>query len=461
MAHRSLPVGDDATLRDIFPDAARANDGGDEPLRRAGPVPRPQAARRQCCDGDPRGLMPIEAALASVLARAHPVAGTEWLAPLKARGRVAAAVARSAVPLPPFDQSAVDGYGFHEAGSASGRPSRVASRIEAGRAGPASIKPGEAVRLFTGAAVPTGVAAVVKEEDCVVTGGRVRAAAPVEAGANIRWQGEDIPAGAAVIEPGTVLDARHVALLAAAGCAEVEVVRPLRVMVMSTGSELCPPDRPLSFGQIYDSNRPMLLAMLDRPWIDAVDGGPFRDSVQALAAAIGDAAGDADVIFSTGGASASETDHIAEAIRLAGGAAESLSIAVKPGKPVVIGRVGTTAVLGLPGNPVAAMVGFLLFGRPLARACVGVAGVRPRGHRAVAARTIRHARGRTEFIPVRIAAAPSAGGLIAVEQAGRSGSARLAPLAAADGLAEIPAGSGDVAEGAFVTFHPFHPELAL
>jgi molybdopterin molybdotransferase len=172
-----------------------------------------------------------------------------------------------------------------------------------------------------------------------------------------------------------------------------------------------------------------------------------------------DGAARADLIISTGGASGSETDHVADAIRLAGGSAERLSIAVKPGKALVVGSIGSTIVLGLPGNPLAAMVGFLLFGRPLAQACVGVTPSWPRGEAAIAARPIRHSPGRTEFVPARIVATPVQGPLL-VESCG-AGSARLLPLVNADGLVEIEPECDGVAKGSAVIFHPFHAELAL
>lgn len=426
----------------------------------AGPGSRPMTGG-QCSDLDGTELLPIEEAFRTILARASPIEGTERFAPFKAAGRVTSEAIRSPIALPPFDQSAVDGFGFADSVNAPQRSARIVSRVEAGGSGARSIREGEAVRLFTGAPVPAGVEAVAKQETCVTAGNSVISATSLSAGSNIRRKGEDIPAGSVLVEPGAILDARHLALLAAVGCTAVEVVRRVRIMVISTGNELYPPGQPLPFGGVYDSNRPMLLSLLGEAWIEPIDGGAFRDQRNTLAKAMREGATRADIIVSTGGASGSATDHTAEAVRLAGGTADSHSLALRPGKPIVIGSIGRTAVLGLPGNPVAALVGFLLFGRALARAFVGVPWSRPRGHAAVIARPVQHTMGRTEFILVRVVAATSGDGPLVVEQAGRSGSARLAPLTGADGLAEIPANTGNLAEGSLVAFHPFRSVMSI
>ena len=200
-----------------------------------------------------------------------------------------------------------------------------------------------------------------------------------------------------------LLDARHVAILAAAGVAQIEVRRRIRVAILSTGDELRPAGEPLEAGAIYDSNRPMLGALLARPWIEIVTSQHVEGSEsKALAGTFHWLASGCDFIISTGGAAGSDTDHTARAIRAAGGRAWPLRIALRPGKPVVVGRIGSTVLLGLPGNPVAALVNYLLFGRALILGGAGARIERPRGQAAVVADPIAHAPGRTEFAPARI-----------------------------------------------------------
>jgi molybdopterin molybdotransferase len=277
--------------------------------------------------------------------------------------------------------------------------------------------------------------------------------------ANIRRRGEDVAAGSPIIEAPTILDARHVAILAAAGLSEIEVRRRIRVVALSTGDELRPGGGPLDPGSIYDSNRPMLGALLARPWIETVHTQHVNDQVHALAETLRKFARQADVIITTGGAAGSDTDHTARAIVAAGGQASSLRLALRPGKPVVFGKIDHTLVLGLPGNPVAAMVNFLFFGRALILGCAGLSVERPRGQAALTASPISHSPGRTEFAPARIVGFAKDGRPL-IEKLGRGGSARLRPLVLADGLAEIPSDAADLGLGVPLSFHAFHTAFA-
>ena len=406
-------------------------------------------------------LTSVDDAFAAIVAGVAAVEGTETVALEAAAGRIAAADIATALALPPFDPSAVDGFGIHAAdtGEAPAGRLRVAGRIAAGSepagAGPG---PGEALRVFTGAPVPPSVAGVVMEEHCRIAGDGVDVPLAVAAGANIRRRGEDVAAGATIVEGGTLLDARHVGLLAAAGVAAVTVRRRIRVAILSTGDELRPPGEALAPGTIHDSNRPMLAALVARPWIEPVASLHAEDRAERLAAMLRDLAADTDVILSSGGAAGSDTDHMEPAIRAAGGTATPFRLALKPGKPIVSGRLAGAAILALPGNPVAAMVNFLLFGRALLFARAGIRPARPRGQPAIAAAAIAHIRGRTEFAPARVVGYES-DGRPRIEKLGRGGSARLRPLVLADGLIEVEAGSDDVPAGGRVAFHPFHGAL--
>ena len=399
--------------------------------------------------GNQEDLVDSDLALGAVLAFARPVAESVILPAGTALGRVTAADVHTGAALPPFDHSAVDGYGITAANLAASRDGlRIVADIAAGHDSGRSLNPGEAVRLFTGAPIPAGVAAVLFEERCRRAGDRLVPGGRMTFGANIRRRGEDVAEGQVIIDRGMVIDARHIALLAAAGVMEVRVARALRVAVLSNGNELREPAAPLTPGTIHDSNRPMLLALLAGPSIEVHHAGLHPDDPGILADAVARAAEFADVVFLSWGASGSDADHAATAIE-ACGAATGL-----PGKPIVVGCVGDRPVLGLPGNPVAAMVNFLLFGRPLLCAVLGAQANRPRGQSAVAAERIPHATGRREFLPARIVGrTPDA--RVMLTKLGRGGSGRLRPLALADGLAELPAGQGDCAAGDPQTFHPF------
>ena len=413
-----------------------------------------------CADGE--ALLPLDEAFAVIAGEATVVAEVERLPLERAAGRIIAGNVAADIPLPPFDHSAVDGYGLTLADLDQPAPHRLrlAGRIAAGGT-TAEIHPGrgEAVRLYTGAAVPSEVVAVVLEERCRAEPGAVVLTVAVPAGANIRRSGEDVAAGSPIVESGAFLDGRHIAILAAAGLAEVDVRRRVRVAVISTGDELRRLGEPLDPACIYDSNRPMLAALLARPWIDPFTSLHVADRADALAGTLERLADQADIIVSTGGAAGSDTDHIARAVSGAGGRAWPLRVALRPGKPVVVGRVGSAAVLGLPGNPVAAMVNFLLFGRALVLRRAGAQVARPRGQPAVAAAPIPHTPGRTEMAPAGIVGFES-DGRPRIEKLGRGGSARLRPLVLADGFAEIASDAPDLQPGEPVAFHPFHGALS-
>ena len=322
--------------------------------------------------------------------------------------------------------------------------------------GPArrALEAGSALRVFTGAPVPADVAGVVVEERCRSTGASVTITVPVAAGANIRRRGEDVPEGARIVEAGTVLDARHAAILTAAGITTVAVRRRVRVAVLSNGNELVDSTVEPRECQIPDANRPMLLALLEAACVEAIDHGCHPDDPTVLARVFARAAADADVVISSGGVAGSDADHVARAVSAAGGRMRRFRLALKPGKPILAGSIGDTPVLGLPGNPVAAMVNFLLFGRPLVNGIAGTAMTRPAGQAAVAGESFSHTIGRTEFLPVHVAdRLPD--GRPRLLRLGRGGSARLRPLVLADGFAEVDATSGDLQAEAPVRFHPF------
>ena len=332
----------------------------------------------------------------------------------------------------------------------------VRGRIAAGdRATPLPI--GHVDRIFTGAPLPAGANAVVMQEHGRRDGDNLVLNRSVRQGDNIRRRGEDIEAGDHLLAPGTRLDARHVALLASQGRASVRVQRRARIAVISTGNELRQPGAPLADATIYDSNRPMLLTLAAQAGLEVIDGGWVRDVPSALAERLREWSARCDFVVTTGGASVGDEDHSATAVTQAGGEVETLRIALKPGKPAVVGRIGSAAYLGLPGNPVSALVSWLILGHAVVATLEGRAH-RPRpGCPVPSVARFERRPGRTEFAPARLvmtALGPAA------EIVGRGGSARLRPLIEADGLAEIHALQAPVEPGATILFHGFREGFA-
>lgn len=416
-------------------------------------------ATQEICDRP--GLLDPEQALAFALSNVNPIKGTEEVPLREAMGRIAIDVMRSSIPLPPFDQSAVDGYAIHEQDLAAARRNlQRVGRVTAGAATVRSIKPGETVKLLTGAPIPAGGRAVVMEEKVRATEMHVIVNSVIESGMNIRRRGEDVEQGSEVVDAASVLDARHIAILAAVGIDSLTVRRRIRVAVMSTGDELVDAGDRLGDHQLNDANGPMLTALFASAATHVEHLGRHRDDRTALARAFAHAAVSFDLVICSGGVSGSDADHVVPAIRDAGGECRAMSLALKPGKPLAAGRIGTAAVLALPGNPAAAMVGALLFARPMLEA---LAGLSPSKLAAVAARTagvFNHRPGRAEFVPVAtVGASPE--GMPLVEKLGRGGSARLRPLILADGLARIPADVGDLGVDSWISFYPFKSRFGL
>ena len=406
-------------------------------------------------------LHPLDAAFDEIATLACPIETVERVAVRSAAGRVLAADVSTGIALPPFDHSAVDGFGVTQGDVDRPPPLRlsVSARTAAGGRIAMAPRAGHAVRLFTGAPVPPGVVAVVLEERCELRGTDLTVNVPIPEGANIRRAGEDVERGAPIVEAGQLLDARHIAILVAAGVAEVQVRRRVRIGILSNGDELRDGDAALEAGQIHDANRPMLAALLASPWTEVIDLGCHPDEAGTLSSVFAAGAEEADIVISSGGVAGSEADHIARAVAQAGGSLRRFRLAIKPGKPILAGRIGRTAVLGLPGNPVAAMVNFLFFGRALVRATAGLRVERPAGQPAMTAAPFSHALGRTEFLPVRIVG--SKDGCPLIEKLGKGGSARLRPLVLADGFAEIPAEAGELPAGVRLAFHPFLTAFSL
>lgn len=319
-------------------------------------------------------MLSVDAALQQLLAQAQPISGAETVPADFALGRFLAEPLVSGVMVPPMDNSAMDGYAMRLADYAEDRLLPVTQRIPAGQVGHA-IQPGEMARIFTGAPLPEGADAVVMQEDCAVVDQAVRVMRPPRLGEHIRRAGEDIRIGQTVLSAGVRLTPARLGVAASVGATRLSVLRRLRVAVFFTGDEIVMPGKPLAPGRIYNSNRASLLGLLNQLGCEIIDLGVVPDRLDATLAALETAASRADVILTSGGVSVGEEDHVKTALERAG-RIELWKVAMKPGKPLVYGRVGETDFLGLPGNPVSAFVVFCLFARPFLLARMG-AEIRP------------------------------------------------------------------------------------
>jgi molybdopterin molybdotransferase len=393
-----------------------------------------------------------DAAIALITSRLVRVAEPEPVPLREAAGRVLAAAVIAPRPVPAFTNAAVDGYAFAHASLATGEPLRVAMRVQAGETARQALQPGEAARIFTGAPMPEGTDTCVMQEDTETVAAGLVVPPGLKRGANTRKAGEDFAGGAVAAAAGVRLRPQDVAAIAATGAGTVSCFRRLKVALISTGDELLAPGQPYRAGAVYDSNRLMISALLARAGVEALDGGIVPDRPEAVEEAVRGAAAAADVILSTGGASRGEADHIVETIsRL--GRLTAWQIAVKPGRPLAMGQIGDTVCFGLPGNPVAAFVTFLLYARPMLAMLGGEAWRPPRRFPMPAVFSLPARKtGRREFWRASIVDTPVGPG---VDKFARDGSGLISGLSSSDGLIDLPEDTPSVAVGDLVGFIPY------
>ena len=405
-------------------------------------------------------LLPVAEAEQLMGARVTPVSGEE-LVPLRAAlGRVLSTSLIAPVNLPPFDNSAVDGFAVcaEDIDGARERRLAIVDRVAAGQVATHAVKSGEAVRIFTGAPMPPGADTVFMQEDCRIDGTHVVVPPGLSRGANRRLAGEDIRAGAVALPAGRRLSAQDVALGAALGLTTIEVRRRVRVALFSTGNEIAEPGSPLSDAALYDSNRYLLAAAVARFGAEVTDLGILRDEPKALARAIAAAAVDHDLVLTSGGVSTGEADYVRSAVESIGRIV-FWRVAIKPGRPVAMGVIpgGETgeaaAFVGLPGNPVAVFVTFIRVVRPL---LLRLAGALPEPLVAMPARAVfayKKRKGRREY--VRVALRKGADGMIDAVKFPQDGAGVLTSLTQTDGLAELGEEVTNIEPGAIVGFLPY------
>ena len=382
-------------------------------------------------------MMSVDEAVAIIAARVTAVREVETVDLRHADGRVLAASISAPLPLPPFTNSAVDGYAVRSGDLSADTEQTfpVVGRIQAGASAQEQVRPGHAVRIFTGAPMPQGADMVFMQEDVRLDEkGRVVLPLGLKPGANVRPAGEDIAAGTPALPAGQRLRPQDVALAAAFGLTRIEVRRRLRIAVFSTGNEVVAPGAPRAAAQLFDSNRFMLMAMLARLGCEVSDLGILRDDRVSLASGLKNVAGAHDLILTTGGVSTGEEDHVKASVESVG-TLVLWRMAIKPGRPVAMGIIGGTPFIGLPGNPVASFVTFVHVVRPTVLALSGALQQKLVPMPVRAAFAYRKKAARREY--VRAALRRAADGALEAAKFPREGAGLLSSLVQTDGLVEL------------------------
>lgn len=404
-------------------------------------------------------MMSVEAAVARLAERLATVTARTDVPLAAAGGRVLAADVVAPRPVPPHDNSAVDGYAvfFDDLLPTAETVLPVTGRVAAGHTlGRAGVR-GEAVRIFTGAPMPSGFDTVLMQEDCrsEAEGARVVIRPGITRGANRRVCGEDVAPGAVVLAAGRRLRPQDIGLAASLGFATLPVRAPLRVAVFSTGDELHEPADTASAlpdGGIFDANRFTLGALLRRLGCAVTDLGILRDDPAVIRAALAEAAASHQVLITSGGVSIGDEDHVKAAVE-ALGRLHLWRLAIKPGRPMALGQVGEVPFIGLPGNPVAVMITFLCVARPLILHLMGATPVPPRRFPARVCFSYSKKAGPREYLRVHIDAATD--GAVCLRKYPRDGAGVLSSMVDSDGLAILPETLTRLTEGDVIEVIPF------
>lgn len=402
-------------------------------------------------------LLPIDEMERLIAERVTPVAETEEVGLRAALGRVIAADLAAPIDLPPFDNSAVDGYAVRHADLDAKKETRllIADRVTAGDAAREPLLPGRAVRIFTGAPMPDGADTVFMQEDCRVEGDLVVVPPGLKRGANRRLAGEDVRRGMVALPAGRRLAAQHVALAAALGMTTLSVRRRVRVAVFSTGDEVVEPGSLRPETAIFDANRYLLAGLLERLGADVTDLGILVDEPDPLGDAIAAAAARHDLVLTSGGVSTGEADHVRTAVEKIGRLI-FWRVAIKPGRPVAMAVIpgkdprDGTAFVGLPGNPAAVFVTFARVVRPL---LLRLSGASPEPLVPLPVRAgfaYRKKKGRREYVRAALRVDPD--GTIAAVKHHQEGAGVITSLTETHGLVELGEDVTRVEPGALVGF---------
>jgi molybdopterin molybdotransferase len=389
--------------------------------------------------------------------RLTPIVSTEFIDLADAANRIAAQEIRASQDIPAYTNSAVDGYAYAAIDNKNADSEfPVSARIAAGENLAHGLAPGNAARIFTGAALPDGADTIAMQEDCRIVNKAglqyVRVPSGLKKGANVRLAGEDLRRDEIIVAPGQVLAPQFIAAIASTGIAALEVYRPLKIAILSSGNEIKRPGESLATGQVYDANHFLLRGLLASLNMSATDLGILPDHAGKVRNTLQEAATSHDVIISTGGASLGEEDHFVSALDVLG-KRHLWQLAIKPGRPMCFGQIGETAIFCLPGNPVAAFVCFLLYIRPALYRLGGSHWPEPHRFPVTAGFSVKSKKsGRREFW--RGWLEYDTDGPVA-HKFERDGSGLISGLRKAHGLIEVPEDIESVAPGDRVAFIPF------
>jgi len=407
------------------------------------------------CDDNTQNLLTVQQALDAISQSVQAVDGVERLPITASLDRVLAEIVIAPFDVPPHLNSAMDGYAIQHADlkQESEARLRVIGKSFAGKPFDGNVNNGEAVRIMTGAVVPAGADTVVMQEHVQVDGEHITLGADHKSGQNIRHPGEDMKQGTEILSPGRRINAADIGLLASLGIAEVTVRRRPRVVIFSTGDELRGIGETLGEGDIYDSNRYTLRALLSRLNIDLIDRGVIRDDPQEIGDALQQASESADMVITSGGVSVGEADFVKQKLDELGEVG-FWKIAMKPGKPLAFGKLGRAFFLGLPGNPVSVMATFILFARPALQQMQGTQVEAPLRLKATLACDIKKAPGRRDYQRGILSQNPD--GTLEASTTGIQGSHMLSSMSQANCFIVIPQESGSMSTGAEVEVIPFN-----
>lgn len=399
-------------------------------------------------------LMPLDVALAQLEKTVHVVAGMEQVNLSAALGRVLAEDIQADRNVPPHDNSAVDGYAlaYDDLTGDADTALPIGGRITAGHKLDHPAKAGHAYRIFTGAPMPDGADTVFMQEDVRLDGDRVILPVGIKQGANRRFKGEDVESGSVILKRGKRLRPQEIGLVASVGRHTLSVYKPLRVAVFSTGDEVRDPAADAPEGCIFDANRYTVMGMLERLGCVVTDLGILEDDQTVIGDALVAAAPDHDVIFTSGGVSVGDEDHIKPAVERSG-SLHFWRLAIKPGRPIALGQVAATAFVGLPGNPVAAMVTFMCIARVLVLRLAGVLDVEPPVYRVRAAFTFKGKGQRREWLRARLEKGQD--GIYSAHLHPVTGSGVLTSMVASSGLVVVGEAQTHIDQGELVDFLPF------
>jgi molybdopterin molybdotransferase len=398
-------------------------------------------------------LLAIEHVERLIVERVAPVVEVEQVAVADAAGRVLAADLVAPIDLPPFDNSAVDGFAVRHADVGTVETTlAIVDRLTAGQTSVRQTGAGEAIRIFTGAPMPAGADTVFMQEDVQVDGGVVVVPLGLKRGANMRLAGEDVKRGSVALAAGRRLQPQDLSMAAALGVRTLPVRRRVRAAIFSTGDEVVEPGTALPAAGLYDANRALLRGLLARLGADVTDLGILRDDPDGLAARLSDAARGHDLVLTSGGVSTGEADYVRDAVERIGKLV-FWRVAIKPGRPVAMGVIGGAAFAGLPGNPVAVFVTFARVVRPLLLRLAGAAPEPLTALPVVSGFAYRKKKGRREYVRVSLTRRPD--GTYEAKKHPQDGAGVISSLTATDGLAELDDDVTEITVGETIAFLPY------